>query len=134
MYEEDQEISLKKMMKEAPVSWGELQAEAKQYSKSVGTYLKDEGMDVYDWFLQTKESAGKVLTKARLQPKVVELYEAANAELSILPDKPRASFERYQATLDNQLYRAIRELRLLQDRRMNMVGTIFPVGGESTSE
>ncbi|MEI6704878.1 MAG: hypothetical protein WCL71_15300 [Deltaproteobacteria bacterium] len=133
VHEEDQEISLVELKEHAPERWQELQDEAQAAELSVEAYLKDGGMDCYDWFYEAKKSADLILTKSRLQPKVVELYQAASAELSILPDKPRASFERYQATLDNQLYRAIKELRLLQDRRISMIEAIQPTASEETS-
>jgi len=132
--EDGQEITVKEMKKKAPQSWQNLQVEAAQVGMPVNEFLNSQGIKLYDWFLQTKQLAETVLVKAHLRAKVSELYNAANAEMSILPDKPRASFERYQTTLDNQLYRAIKELRLLQDRRLRMIEMVVPANvGETSS-
>ena len=47
--------------------------------------------------------------------------------------EPYLNVLRDQSTLDNQLYRAIKELRLLQDRRISMIETVFTADKDETS-
>jgi hypothetical protein len=121
----DQEAIAESDMKvKAPSSWMMLQDEARNAGTSVEQYLKDSKMNLFKWFNIHSDYAEDVIEQMTRQQRFDELYHVANAELSILPDKTRASFERYQTTLDNQLYRAIKELRQLQDRRLSMIETL----------
>jgi len=128
VYEKEQEITVKEMKSKAPKSWQELQIEAQNEARTVADFLTNNKKTMYGWLQHTKEFADGIVSKAQFRSKVAELYQAANAELSILPDAPRTSFERYQTTLDNQLYRAIKELRMIQDRRISMIETVLPTG------
>ncbi len=108
----------------APSSWQELLVEAQGEGMKPKEYLNSEGTSLTDWLYRRKQSAQRELAKAVTRAKAIELYQIANTGLSILPDQPRASYERYQTTLDNQFYRAIKELRQLQDRRLSMIETM----------
>lgn len=76
------------------------------------------------WLVEMKAYADKELAKARQRPKNIELFNNAFAEQGILFDKYRESFERYQASLDNQLYNAMKELQQLQAWRLNIIETV----------
>lgn len=70
------------------------------------------------------EPFDKELAKARQRPKNIALFNNAFAEQGILTDKYRESFERYQASLDNQLYKAMKELRQVQEWRLNTIEVV----------
>lgn len=122
--EGEREITTELMKSDTPQCWGILQNWSQSENLSVENYLKKEGRTLTSWFKEQKKAAEQIIAKSELQPKIEELYNAASAELSILPDNPRASIERYQTTIDNQLYRAIKELRQLQHLRLNTIETV----------
>lgn len=80
-----------------------MQHKAQGKNVTVELYLKNRRTNLSNWPDSRRKLADTILEKSRLQIKVTELYNAARAELSILPDKTGTSFERYQTALDNQL-------------------------------
>lgn len=119
-----EEITESEMKIKAPICWKILQHEAKDARTSVELYLKDNKMTLNHWFDIQCDYSEDMIDQTSQKQQFDELYQTASAELSILADKPRASFERHQATLDNQLYRAKKELRQLQDRRLSIIETL----------
>jgi len=109
----------------APECWQQLQQETEdEEEESAEAYLKSCNTELSAWLAEMKKYADTELTKARQRPKNIELFNNAFAEQGILSDKFRESFERYQASLDNQLYKAMKELRQLQEWRLNTIETV----------
>ncbi len=125
MEDEAEELTFALVEKIAPECWQQLQQETEdEEEESAEAYLKSCNTDLSAWLVEMKKYADTELAKARLRPKNIELFNNAFAEQGILSDKYRESFERYQASLDNQLYKAMKELRQLQEWRLNTIETV----------
>ena len=126
MIEDDSEaFTFELVQKLAPECWQQLQQETEdEEEESAEAYLKSCNTELSAWMVDMKKHADTELAKARQRPKNIELFNNAFAEQGILSDKYRESFERYQASLDNQLYKAMKELRQLQEWRLNTIETV----------
>jgi len=125
MEDEEEELTLALVEKIAPECWQQLQQETEdEEEESAEAYLKSCKTDLAAWLVEMKKYADTELAKARQRPKNIELFNNAFAEQGILSDKYRESFERYQASLDNQLYKAMKELRQLQEWRLNTIEVV----------
>ena len=125
MEDEDEELTFASVEKIAPECWQQLQQETvDEEEESAEAYLKSCNTDLSAWLVEMKAYADKELAKARQRPKNIALFNNAFAEQGILTDKYRESFERYQASLDNQLYKAMKELRQLQEWRLNTIEVV----------
>ena len=60
----------------------------------------------------------KRLTEAEARPHILALAEHARAKNVILPPDALETLSRYQTTLDNQLYKALKALREAQEWRL----------------
>lgn len=122
---EEEDLTCALVEKIAPVCWEELRKETtEEEEESAEAYLKSCETDLFDWLEELKQHAEKELLIIRQRPKNIELFNNAFAEQGILADKYRESFERYQASLDNQLYKAMKELRQLQEWRLKTIETV----------
>ena len=122
---EEDDVSFETVQRIAPYSWEQLQEEAEdEQEDSVESYLARHNTSLDAWLHELKQYAEKKLEKERQRPKNIELYKNAFAEQGILADKYRDALERYQASLDNQLYKAMKELRQLQEWRLSIIETV----------
>lgn len=73
------------------------------------------------------------LHKAEQRPRILALAEQVRAKRAVLPERDLELLARYQTTLDNQLYKALKALREAQEWRLRTVeGKVFAV--EETSQ
>ena len=122
---DEEVVTLETMQRIAPDSWEQLQEETEtEEEESAEAYLKSCDTSLSAWLHELKLYAEKELEKARQRPRNISLYNNAFAEQGILADQYRDSLERYQAALDNQLYKAMKELRQLQEWRLNTIETV----------
>lgn len=132
--DESEEFTFELVQKLAPESWQHLQEETEaEEEETPEAYLKSCETELGDWLTELKQYAEKELEKARQRPRNISLYNNAFAEQGILADKYRDSLERYQASLDSQLYKAMKELRQLQECRLNTIETV-PVADVPTAQ
>jgi len=125
MEDEEEELTFAAVQRLAPDSWEQLQEETEdEQEESAEAYLKNCDTSLSAWLVDLKQYAEKELEKARQRPRNIALYDNAFAEQGILADKYRDSLERYQASLDNQLYKAMKELRQLQEWRLKTIETV----------
>lgn len=121
----EENVTVETLQTIAPESWQHLQAEAEdEDEESAAAYLKSRNTSLAAWLEELRQYAGMELEKALQRPRNIELYKNAFAEQGILDDKYRDSLERYQAALDNQLYKAMKELRQLQEWRLKTLETV----------
>ena len=131
---DEEVVTLEVMQRIATYSWEQLQEEAEaEEEESAEAYLKSCDTTLSAWLVDLKQYAEKELKKAEQRPRNIAMYNNAFAEQGILADKYRDSLERYQASLDNQLYKAMKELRQLQEWRFNMIETV-PVSDVPTEQ
>lgn len=123
--DEAADLTFERVKKIAPVCWEQLQEESDdEQEESVEDYLKSCETNLSSWLEEMKKYADKELVITRQRPKNIELFNNAFAEQGILSAAQREAFERYQASLDNQLYKAMKELRQLQEWRLNTIETV----------
>jgi hypothetical protein len=121
----EESITLESVQRLAPFTWEQLQQETVDSElASVEAYLEKTDTSLVAWLLELEEYTINELEKAQQRPLKIELYNYAFAEQGILADQYRDSLERYQASLDNQLYKAMKELRQLQDWRLSTIKTM----------
>jgi hypothetical protein len=73
------------------------------------------------------------LAEAEKRPRMVALAKQVRGRRLILPDDMLEVFSRYQTTLDNQLYKALRALRDAQEWRLKTLEHPAPIEPTPTS-
>ena len=68
----------------------------------------------------------KELREAETRPKLLAVAEQVRARASVLPAGTLEILSRYQTTLDNQLYKALRALREAQEWRLKTIEPVPP--------
>jgi len=117
-------ITLDALKKHAPHVWQQLVDDAEQddeapeqqvacHKNGVTGYV----MELYDW-CKTE------LQKAKDRPKLLAFVEQLKQKSLVLPIDQAHLFARYQTTLDNQLYKALKTLRETQEWRFKSLDTV----------
>lgn len=104
--------------RKAPVIYRQLLADAEQEDVTMVEYLNlcDRGLRGY--LAELLHWCRPELEAARQRLKILELAAHCKARNLVLPVQTLQLFARYQTTLDNQLFKALRALRETQEWRM----------------
>ena len=120
----DGDINLAVLKTKAPYIWGQLQDEADEDKETPETYVASLGKPLYEWLHDLKNWVDGELKKANKRPYYISLYQTAQAKKGVLGTVQQEALERYQASLDNQLFKAMKELRQLQEWRLKTQETV----------
>ena len=128
------EIKLETLPKLAPTIFGQLESDAEEDGESVAEHAAshDKGLTGYVGALLSW--AEEQLREADLRPRILALAEHVRACNLVLPAATIECLSRYQTTLDNQLYKALRALREAQESRLKMLDGGRDAGAGTASE
>jgi len=117
-YEQLGEFEVSAVERKAPVIYRQLLADAEQEDVTIEEYLNlcDRGLRGY--LAELFHWCRRELEAAQQRPRILELAEHCKARNLVLPVHTLQLFARYQTTLDNQLFKALRALRDAQEWRM----------------
>ena len=113
-----EQIDLETLATEAPLIHAQLTEEAEDDDETIEQYLSDYENGLTGYIDCLKEWCHDELFKAERRPEVLAVAERVRAERLILRQHERDLLSRYQTTLDNQLYKALRAYRQAQDWRL----------------
>lgn len=133
-YEQLGEFEVSAVERKAPVIYRQLLADAEQEDVTIEEYLNlcDRGLrgylaELFHWCRREVEAA-------RQRPRILELAEHCKARNLMLPVHTLQLFARYQTTLDNQLFKALRALRDAQEWRMKRADSSNEADGDEDME
>ena len=102
----------------APTIFEQLKPDAEDDDGGIEGFLKARKGDLTGYVAELIEWCHEQLKQAEKHPQVLALAEQVKAKWLVLPDEALDVFSRYQTTLDNQLYKALRALREAQEWRL----------------
>jgi hypothetical protein len=126
-----EQIDLATLAVLAPLAFGQLQSEADEDKELLADYLKVQEGGLTGFIDRLLAWCQTQLREAENRPRLLALAEQVRARRLILPDDMLDVFSRYQSTLDNQLYKALRALRDAQEWRLKTLEASNPVSASS---
>ena len=117
-FEQLDQFDLEKLRRDAPLLYGQLKSDAESDSETIEVYLGAYKEGLSGYLAELMRWCRKELETAQRRPKILQLAEHFRSRNLVLPAHALQLFARYQAMLDNQLYKALRALREAQERRM----------------
>jgi hypothetical protein len=124
-YDASDSLTLRNLSKAAPFIYEQLTQDAEADNESIKEHISETGLEQYiqdlmDWCYG---HVNKLETQEARQPTVLKLAEQAKDKLSV-PWQKLDVLSKYQTTLDNQLYKAIKALRDEQTWRLDNLDAI----------
>jgi len=113
----DFEIEFKTLPKAVPLLFAQLKSDAED-DGDIEAYLKDYDKGLSGYASDIARWCREELRKAEKRPHVLALADQLRAKRLVLPPEALELFTRYQTTLDNQLYKALRAFRDTQEWRL----------------
>ena len=105
----------------APTIFGQLQSDAEEDDETIEEQLSSQENGLTGYVGGLVEWCHEQLREAEKRPRIVALAEQVRARRLVLPADALEVFSRYQTTLDNQLYKALRALREAQEWRLKTI-------------
>ena len=105
----------------APTIFEQLQSDATEDGDSIEDFLKSHEGGITGFVSELLKWCHVQLGDAERRPKVLALADQVKAKRLVLPDDALEVLGRYQTTLDNQLYKALRALREVQEWRLKTI-------------
>ncbi len=124
-YDESDSLTLRNLSKAAPLIYDQLTQDAEADSETIKEHLAETGLEQYiqdlmDWCYG---HVHKLETQEARQPTVLKLAAQAKDKLAV-PWQKLNVLSKYQTTLDNQLFKAIKALRDEQNWRMSLMDVV----------
>ena len=119
-------IDLASLPVKAPSIFEQLQSDAAEDGETVEGQLKGHSNGLTGYIGELLKWCHEQLAQAEQRPRVQELADKVRARRLVLPDEAIEIFSRYQTTLDNQLYKALRALREAQEWRLKTLEPALP--------
>ncbi len=120
-YESAAELELDTLKKTAPLIHKQLLSDAAEDGETIEDYLVNCENGVSDYIEELVQWCRKQITEAEERPAVLDVANKLRAKRVVLPQSYLDLFARYQTTLDNQLYKAIRAFREAQEWRLKTI-------------
>jgi hypothetical protein len=114
----DFEIEFKTLPKAAPLFFAQLKSDAEDDGEDIAAFLKGYEKGLTGYAGDIARWCREELCKAGKRPHILALADQLRAKRLVLPPDALALFTRYQTTLDNQLYKALRAFRETQEWRL----------------
>ncbi len=115
----------------APLAFEQLKSEADEDEELLEDYVKVQEGGLTGFVHRLLAWCQSQLREAESRPRLLALAEQVRARRLILPDDMLDVFSRYQSTLDNQLYKALRALRDAQEWRLKTLEESSPASSSS---
>jgi len=110
-------FDLETLEQEAPHIYGQLAGDAEEDNQPVAEYVADLRGDLSSYMVELMSWCRKQVQEADERPRLLALADQLRRAKLVLPLKHLDLLARYQTTLDNQLYKALRALREAQEWR-----------------
>ena len=129
-FESAVDLGLDALEKAAPLIYNQLLDDAKEDGETIEEYLADWENGVSDYVEEQVRWCRQQITEAEQRPVILAVANKARSKRVVLPQRYLDLFARYQTTLDNQLYKAIRAFREAQEWRLKTLEAepVEPVG------
>ena len=121
------DYTLEELEEAAPHVWGQLKDEADEDKETPEAYLSGSENGLAEFLADLCKWCRRQLEAAKKRPQLLEFVEQLRKRGLVLPAVQLDVMARYQTTLDNQLYKALRAYREAQEWRLK---TLEPVDDE----
>ena len=111
-----EEIDLRSIAELAPTVQGQLVSDAE--GEALETFLAERKGGLTSYIGELTLWCRKELRESEARPHLLSIAEQVRARSAVLPTGTLEVLSRYQTTLDNQLFKALRALREAQDWRL----------------
>jgi hypothetical protein len=128
-----QQIDLASLPTLAPLVFEQLKSDAEEDHEAIEALLAAQAGGLTGFVDHLLMWCKEQLAEAEKRPRLVALAKQVRARRLILPDDMLEVFSRYQTTLDNQLYKALRALRDAQEWRLKTLDHPAPIEPTATS-
>jgi hypothetical protein len=127
-------LTLDNLSKSAPLIYAQLAQDAEADEESIPEHLAHTNLETYigELIIWCHKEIANLEKKIERQPTVAALSEMAKDKLAI-PWQKLDVLTKYQTTLDNQLYKAVKALREEQTWRLNSLDAIEPADDEDAA-
>lgn len=105
----------------APHVFAQLQRDAEEDHEELHTYLDDYPGGSAAYFSELLSWSRQEVKAAEKRPKLLDMAARVRQQKLVLPERALMLFTRYQTTLDNQIYKALRALREAQEWRLKTI-------------
>lgn len=113
-----EEFDLESLQQKAPLTYKQLASDAAEDEETPEVHIAGRTGGLVEYIVELSTWCRKELADAEARPHILALAEQARGRKVVLPAKALETFSRYQTTLDNQLYKALRALREAQEWRL----------------
>ncbi|MCR9061332.1 MAG: hypothetical protein NXI02_28650 [Rhodobacteraceae bacterium] len=107
-----------------PLTFHQLKSEADDDGQSPGEYLDEYTGGLAGFLAELLSWCRKRLQEAEERPRIMGLAESVRQKRLVLPEPALVLLSRYQTTLDNQLYKALKALREAQEWRLKCLEAV----------
>jgi hypothetical protein len=114
-------ITLESVETLAPLTWAQLKSDAEEDEESVEEHARSHEGGLTGYVKDLVTRCHEDLERAENRPRLLALAAHLRQRRLVLPDEPLEVLARYQTTLDNQLYKALKALREAQAWRMQTI-------------
>lgn len=114
-------MDLATLPKLAPNVYGQLETDAEDEEAGIEGFLEAQEKGLTGYVAALLDWCQKQLAEADRRPRLLALAQQVRAKRLVLPEATLEILSRYQTTLDNQLYKALRALREAQDWRLKTI-------------
>ena len=118
----------------APHVFAQLQRDAEEDHEELPTYLDDYEGGAPAYISELLRWCRKEIAEAEKRPKLSEMAKLVHQQKLMLPERALMLFTRYQTTLDNQIYKALRALREAQEWRLKTIEGLDAGEGETVCD
>lgn len=114
-------ITLESVERNAPLTWAQLKSDAEEGEESIEEHLRSQEGGLTGYVKELVTWCHEDLERAENRPRLLALAAQLRQKRLILPSEQLEVLARYQTTLDNQLYKALKALREAQEWRMKTI-------------
>lgn len=112
------EISLDTLPVKAPLIHAQLERDAEEDHEEPSQHVAGLEHGLTSYVAELAKWCREQLNEAEQRPRILALAEQLRAKRLVLPTQQLETLARYQTTLDNQLYKALRAFREAQEWRL----------------
>lgn len=112
------EISLDTLSGKAPLIHAQLKRDADEHHEELSEHVAGLEHGLTSYVAELAKWCREQLNEAEQRPRILALAEQLRAKRLVLPPQQLETLARYQTTLDNQLYKALRAFREAQEWRL----------------
>ena len=116
-----EELDLATIEKMAPLVFEQLTSDAEEDKESPTAFIGNHEGGLVGYIAQLSNWCRGQIRESEARPHILALAEQVRAKRLVLPTDSLEVMARYQTTLDNQLFKLLRELRAAQEWRLKIL-------------